>query len=274
MKPSFDIRSSITDTAEASLFIEISLHGMAYLILNGADCMALSTYHFPAGSSGDDTAIFLKDIVSQQRLLQQGFRKVNIIYAYPMQVLVPHAYFKDELKKDMLELLDGDVQDVVIKNDFMYRHQLHNIYSVPRQVDSTIDYLFSADCSTHEYSLLPDVLKEEGNHLYCIFNSSYFTVMLLKEGTLQVMQSFEYKTPEDVAYYLLQLCESFDVLPSDIIIHLNGMIAASSNLYNELNKYFLHLQFEKLPDNYIYPEAFKDYPEHFFSHLFALALCV
>lgn len=274
MKPSYDIRSTITDTARSSLFIEINMQGMSYLVLNGAECDVLVSYHFPAGSSADDTASLLKDIVSKEPLLQQVFKKVHIIYAYPMQVLVPQSYFKSELQKDMLALLNGNAEDVIIKNDFMSRHQLHNVYSVPRQVNATIDYLFSADYTTHQYSLLPDVLKEDGDHLYCIFNTHYFTVMLIKIGALQVIQRFDYKAPEDVAYYLLHLCESFDVPPADIKIHLNGLIDASSNLYSELAKYFLYLQFEKLPDNYIYPEAFRDYPEHFFSHLFAVALCV
>ena len=275
MKASFEIRSSITDTAGASLFLEIGLHGISYLVINGNnECCELVAYHFPASVSNDAAAGWLKQIVSANTVLQEPFEKINIIYAYPQSVLVPYQYMKHELKKDTLEMVYGDAQDVVIKTDYMYRHQLYNLYSVPKQVESSVAYLFSADNSQHRYSLLPDAVNNNGNNLYCIFNSSYFTVMLKKEGKLQVIQTFAFKTPEDTAYYLLHLCKSFDVNTADVQLHLNGMIDAASSLYSEISKYFLHIQFGRLPDNYTYPETMQAHPEHFFSHLFAMALCV
>lgn len=275
LKPSFEIRSSITDTAGSSLFLEIGLHGISYLVINDRnECTEVVVYHFPSSISNDAAAGWLKQIVSAQAILQEPFEKINIIYAYPSSVLVPYQYMKHELKKDMLEMVYGDAQDVVIKTDYMYRHQLYNLYSVPKQIDSTLAYLLSADNNQHRYSLLPDILKDNSNNLYCIFNSSYFTVMLQKEGKLQAIQTFSYKTPEDAAYYLLHLCQSFDIKPADVQLHLNGMIDADSSLYSEISKYFLHIQFGSLPDNYTYPEAIKEHPVHFFSHLFAMASCV
>ena len=98
--------------------------------------------------------------------------------------------------------------------------------------------------------------------------------MLLKEGKLQAIQTYPYKSPEDVAYYLLHLCESFEVVVNDTTVHLNGMISEDSNLYNEISKYFLNIQFESLPAGITYPEAMNEYPAHYFSHLFAIAPCV
>ncbi len=275
MAPSFEIRSSVTDTAAADLFVQMGMHGMAYVVINNdGACMALGTYPFPAGSNAEAGAAYLKEIVSAQQLLQQPFRKMHIVYTYTSAVLVPHQYMKHELKKDMLELVHGDVNDGDIKADYMYRHHLYNVYSVPRQVEQAVGYLFAADNTTHLYSLLPDVLKDGGDALYCIFNGQHFTVMLLKESKLQLIQTFDFKTPEDVAYYLLHLCESFVLSPAEVRLHLNGMIAVSGNLYQEISKYFMHLQLGTLPGAFTYPKSMDEYPPHFFSHLFVLASCV
>ncbi|MFT3680485.1 MAG: DUF3822 family protein [Ferruginibacter sp.] len=274
MNPSFEIRSSITDTAGASLFVEIGQHGVSYWVINNMECMELVVYHFPANAPYDAAANYLKEVVSANPVLQEPFDKINIIYAYPSAVLVPYEYMKHELKKNILEMVYGDAQDVTIKTDYMYRHQLYNVYSVPKQVDATVAYLLSADNCQHQYSLLPDILKDNNNNLYCIFNNSYFTVMLQKEGKLQLLQTYSYKTPEDAAYYMLQLCESFGVKPASIQLYLNGMIDLSSSLYHEISKYFLEIKFGSLPDDYSYPEAIQEYPAHFFSHLFTMGLCV
>ena len=88
------------------------------------------------------------------------------------------------------------------------------------------------------------------------------------------MQNFLYKIPWDVAYQLLNLCKSFEVDMSDIIVRISGMIDSSSGLYKELHKYFKLLEFDSLPGQYQYPEEIRQYPAHYFSHLFSVAACV
>jgi hypothetical protein len=114
----------------------------------------------------------------------------------------------------------------------------------------------------------------EGSQVYCIFNTGQLTLLLQKEGKLQAMQNFSYKTPEDAAYHLLNLCRSFETGVKDVTVHLTGMIDAASALYAELYKYFLNIFFEALPEEYEYPEKVRKHPSHYFSHLFAIAKCV
>ncbi len=275
MNASFKIQSSETVNADARLLIEVSQYGLAYIIIDGDnECVALHSQHFTSDTSMDKAANALKQLAAGERILQETFRNITIVYAYPEALLVPSDFVTDHNKKDMLELVHGDVNDAFTRSDFLYRHHTHNIYTVPRQVDAVVSYLFSAPVSTHLYSLLPDMFRQEGNNLYCIFSISSFTVMLSKNGKLQVIQTFRYKTPEDVAYFLLHLCEGFEADVNETTVHLYGMIDSSSSLYTEIYKYFLLVQFGALPAGFRYPEGISDYPAHYFSHLFAAAECV
>jgi hypothetical protein len=98
--------------------------------------------------------------------------------------------------------------------------------------------------------------------------------VLRKNGQLQVIQNFEFNTPEDAIYHLLNICQSFETDATQTILTVSGMVDADSNLYNELHKYFLQINFADLPDNFKYTEEIKNYPVHYFSHLFATAICV
>ncbi|MBL0358787.1 MAG: DUF3822 family protein [Chitinophagaceae bacterium] len=275
MNASFKIQATGTLSADARLLIEVSQQGIAYIIIdNGNECVALQSQHFTNDTSLDKAANALKQLAANESILQEQFKNITVVYAYPEALLVPSDFVSDSNKKEMLELVHGDVTDAFTRADFLYRHHTHNIYTVPRQIDAVVSYLFSSPVSTHLYSLLPDMFKERGNHLYCIFSTSSFIAMLLKQGKLQAIQTFKYKTPEDVVYYLLQLCQGFEVEVDDTYVHLHGMIDVSSSLYAEMRKYFLKLQFAALPDSYTYPEDISDYPAHYFSHLFAAAACV
>lgn len=275
MNPTFKIESSEAAVTKAELLFMISLDAVSFIILDGENnCIALHSYHLPSETTYETTAAQLKQIVSSQDLLKEDFENITIIYAYPTAIIAPGNLVTENSKKQMLDLVFGDQHDALIKTDVDTISNRHTIYTVPKQTESVITYLFSSHTSKHLYSLLPGIPGLTGNELYCIFFNNNFTAMLLKAGRLQAIQTYQYKSPEDVAYYLLHVCESFDVEVNDTTVHLNGMISESSSLYNEINKYFLNLQFEPLPAGISYPETMSEYPAHYFSHLFAAAQCV
>ena len=275
MNSSFNIITPGADTTQSALLIEISTQGISYIAVNGQNtCIALSVYHFDADINNEQVANNLKTIVSNQPVLQQPFKKVSVVYVFSEAVLVPDEFMNVPANEAMMELVYGDMEDSITRYDSMNKHHLHNMYRVPKQIDSVLAHLFTPVNHYHLYSLLPDIIKATGNKLYCIFSTKNITVQLIKEGKLQVIQSFAYKVPEDAVYHLLNVCESFDVPVTNIEIELSGMIATDSNLYNELYKYFLHLSFVALPETFTYNDEIKKYPSHYFSHLFQLAACV
>ena len=275
MNPSFIIQSKDNLTRQSRLVIEISLWGISYVILDEDDkCIALICYHYPADTGMDKAAVVIKKSVADNVILQERFSKIIIIYAFPTAMLVPKHFINSANIKELLELHSGDVSDAYIRSDFNYKVDTQTIYAVPKQIDGVLSYLFSADISMHQYGLLPALATFKNQHLYCIFGIGQFTVMLIKEGKLQCIQSYSFKVPEDINYFLLQLCESFEISTDDVELQLNGMIDQKSRLYEELHNYFLQISFGTLPANFSYPEGIRQYPDHYFSHLFELIACV
>lgn len=276
MSSTFKIGTIESVSPDARLLIEINQQCISYIVIdNGNECVAVYSQQFAKDGGGIEKAgNVLKQLVADERILHEDFKSTTIIYSHAQSVMVPSDLLQEAQKKDMLELVHGDMSDAFIRTDFLFRQYTHNIYPVPKQVDAITTYLFTSPVSTHLYSLLPDMYQGPGGHLHCIFSTSAFTAMLVKEGKLQAIQTFVFKTPEDVAYHLLQFCEAFDADVNETTVHLNGMIDRSSSLYSELYKYFLNLQFASLPENFTYPEGIDDFPPHYFSHLFTAALCV
>ena len=275
MKLSFHIQLPNIKTAVADLFIEISPQGLSYAILHNGFCKAFVVYHFESNVSNEQTVNNIHQVLKDQPVLQEQFNKVYIIYGYALFLLVPQQFINEAPGTDMLELLHGAPNETVSKTDVLPERSLHNLYSVPASVDQAVNRYFGAASFTHLFSLLPGLAKgEKSNSIYCVFSSGHLKIMLVKQGRLQVMQSYTYKTPEDVAYYLLNLCKSFEIAQSDIAVRLSGMIDENSPLYTELYKYFLQLEFDQLPAQYQYPPEINQYPQHYFSHLFAIASCV
>ncbi len=273
MNPSFQILPSSIDTATASLYIELSSQGLSYVILSNHVAIGLAFYNFNGIPSDQQSADHIHQIITEQPFLQQKYHAVHIIYSYATSVLVPQEFIVDTEHKAMLELVHGNCGDCIIRTDYIQEHSIHNVFSVPRVIDQVMTGYFNTASHMHYFSLLSNLESGLANHLYCIFSPGQMKVVFKKAGKLQAVQLFVFKTPEDAAYYLLNLCQSFEVKAADCVLKLSGMIDESSALYKELYKYFYQIQFERLSERFKYPEEIDQYPGHYFSHLFSI-VCV
>ena len=175
---------------------------------------------------------------------------------------------------NMLNLVFGDAKKGLIRSDFLYKHNLYNVYRTPETVVDIFSSYLPVATKTHLFSTIVNRDLPRGNHLFTVFYSNSLTIMLCKDGKLQVVQNFNYTHADDCVFHLLNVCKGFDVQPDSVMLHINGMIDEKSGLYAAIYKYFLQVEFDVLPENYTYYEMIKNYPPHFFSHLFALASCV
>jgi hypothetical protein len=278
LKPSFHYQAGTSFSGQLTVYLQIGEYQLLYIAFNNQqNCLAVAQYQLPNSTETDSTANTLKDILTNEPLLKEDIEKMVIVFSYPKAILVPDEFMVYDAKKELMQLQFGDLDDLLIKTEFNTQKKLHIIYAVPKSVETVLNYVFAADIVTHQYALLPNIrqFNAEENVLYTIFQQDIVCVMLIKKGQIQIMQQYNYKTPEDVAYYLLQICKSFEVLINEVTLSLSGLIDKDSVLFQEIFKYFLHIQFETLPEDFVYSQDFiTNYPAHYFSNLFSIAACV
>ena len=252
----------------------IDANGLSFIILEEKVSRALVIYHFEPGISNLTAMNHISDIIAVQPVLQQQFKRVHIIYGYPSSILVPQQFINSNTNAAMLELVFGDMSNMEVRTELLKGKSLTNIYGVPVEIEQVLARNFQFAEYSHVFSLLPDITEKKGDQLYCIFGTGQLKAILIKGGQQQTLQNFCYKTPEDIIYHLLNRCKNFEVNATEINIQLSGMIDETSPLYKELYKYFLLLNFDGLPQGFQYSEEIKQFPEHYFSHLYSLAACV
>jgi len=275
VNPSFSIQAPKINFDAARLFAEAGPTGVSLAVLDANNIFkVVVVYSFPAGLTGNELNQHFKDIFSSENLLQRQYSRLHIFWSFPQSILVPAELMNEDRNGNMLNLVFGDAEQGTIKSDFLYRHNLHNVYRIPQTVIDNFNGYFPLATQTHVFTAMVNRVIAEGNHLYTVFYSNSLTIMLCKEGRLQVIQNFIYTGPEDCVFHLLNVCKGFDVPQAAVSLHISGMIDEQSVLYAAIYKYFLQVQFDELPAEYGYDEAIKEHPQHFFSHLFALPACV
>ena len=272
----FNIITANSSGTPAHLFINAGMQGISFTEWDKESntFSGVLVYHFSKQLSKNEIAAEIETILNHEETLQKTFAKVRVIWCFNESILVPNEYFDKATRNEMLALVYGDDTKGVVKDELVLKHQLHNVFSVSAAIENSITKKFPYCLQTHQSSLLVDINANEKDILYGHFYTDSFTVLLRKQGQLQVIQNFEFGTPEDALYHLLNVCQRFEVDAAATVLTACGMIEGGSNLYNELHKYFAAIQLYALPENFNYAAAIQEYPAHYFSHLFATASCV
>ncbi|GAA4734012.1 hypothetical protein GCM10023229_10170 [Flavisolibacter ginsenosidimutans] len=214
---------------------------------------------------------------TERRLLEiinelQNKRVGNAVVcaAFSQALLVPNKFFKQDYS--MLDAVYSQAGQTYF-HDAIPEWQLVNAYSVPAGFNQAVQSAFTSVQFLHAYT--PTIKIYNGyiadNQLLVHFTTQHFRVLLKKDSAVHLAQTYAYKTPLDVVYYLLKVCYEFGMAQQNVYLILSGLIEKDSNLVTELQQYFINLHFANPPEISLSDDT---YPHHFFTSLFNLAACV
>ena len=210
----------------------------------------------------------LVSIVSE--LKNQQFERVFFCSAFAQALLMPQKFFANS---DAVLDIIYDIPSSRHLNDYISEWQMVNVYSIPSAMHEMITSGFSGVQFFHAYTPLIKVFNhyEADQQIHLYFTTQYFRVLVKKEQQVQLAQIYAYKSPLDVAYYLLKMVYEFDLDQTQVHVILSGLVDEKSALFDEIHHYFIHVKFAQ-HGNFNLPE--NDFPEYYFSSLYNLAGCV
>lgn len=215
------------------------------------------------------------DFFEQNEVLSERYYQSAIAFKAAESILVPAEYYKSEDAWLQLKVNYGESVQSVLITEHLPDWNMYNLYRVPEALHSAISKRFVTGKFWNSHSVhLKNFPGEKQNAILVDFTVDEFSVIVFKNNALQLTQSFTYSSPEDVMYYLLKICQQLGLSQQEVKIILAGLIEKDSAIYRELYKYFIHLEFENLPDGIRMADALSQYPRHYFSSICKLATCV
>lgn len=203
-------------------------------------------------------------------LAEKEFRKVVICSAYAQALLVPQKIFK---QNDRFESVIYNTPGHSQFSDDVNEWQIVTSYSIPTILHNRILNKFSSAIFFHAYTPALKIYNGfvAADQVDIHFTTQNFRVLVKKEQQVHLAQTYSYKTPLDVVYYLLKICYEFGLEQSEVFLIVSGLIDQDSSMYNELHNYFLNIHFAQAP-SYLLPE--NEHPHYYFTSLYNLAACV
>ena len=274
MKTVFEVLPETIEAEKCILLCELSSDSFSYAIRNEEEnkIVSVGVYQYEKTRPQSGFPIALQILFHQHKVLSEKFNKSCLIYSVPRNVLIPFTMYNSQKNTEVLNLVHGDLYaGETILNDIIPGQDMYNTYSVSKALNDTVFHQFPAIRGIHQFSALLKKEMSDGDKLSAIFYHEKVVVTLFKEGKFQLLNSYAYRTQEDVAYILLNICRQFDV--PDIPLEAFGFIEENSALYKSIYNYFTTVKLVKPSKEYQYEEGITQYPVHFFNHLYEFDVC-
>lgn len=201
-------------------------------------------------------------------LKQHTFSKAILSSAFPYALLMHQRQFRGDY--DLLNAVyDRPGQYYLF--DRINEWQIVNMHAMPSSVYSIVNSLPDAKWY-HVYSTSLKIYNgfAGGDQVTIHFNTQTFRALVKKDNQVQLAQTYTYKTPLDVVYYLLKIFSEFSLDQKEAYLILSGLVQEDSALYKELHSYFENLHFAHAP---MIALPATDHPHHYFTSIYNLAAC-
>ncbi len=237
--------------------------------------VSVTDYVFEKGSTVFWWEIGRK-LMDDSGLGAQSFGSVVVGIDCGKSMLVPQELFIESEMKTYLDFGLSLPEEPV--RDFIKNIPASNIYSIPNGMPESLRRMFEKFETVHVSTpFIENILLENKNHadnkIFACIAGNVLHLAALDAGKFSFYNSFEIRTKEDFAYYLMAVTEEMNFHPEQIGISLSGDITPDSDYYQTARRFLKQLSFASRPKSLKYSARLDNIPKHLFALLYSIHLC-
>lgn len=240
---------NIEDLHSSRLSVQVSLNGLSFLVLNPevGKTIFFKEKKLIHSTTPEELLMELEELISENKILQNNFSEVAVTYSTAIYSLVPISLFDEAKASEYLKFNSKILANDYIAHDVLENQEIVVVYVPFMNINN---YLFERYGSFNYYHsisvLLKTILEKEKYSLpkmYLHFQQNSFDCLVLKNGTLQLCNTYSYKTAEDFIYYTLFCMEQLKLDPETLPVLLCGDIRKNDDTYKIAYTYIRDIEF-------------------------------
>lgn len=211
---------------------------------------------------------FLTGILTAVPWLKDPFKTVKIAYDGKKSTLVPAAYFNQDEKEHFLNFNFSREKEELVFSDHLMPLDAWLIFTVPAPVVDAAREIFPKCRVIHASSLLIESIwinyknRITASHVFLHLREPLLDLMIFDGKQMYYFNTFTFRAPEDIVYYLIFVLEQLDLNPETIPLVMLGTCEAEESLPDLLNRYMRHIETGKRNDAYSYSYVLNKLPYH------------
>ncbi|MEI6747760.1 MAG: DUF3822 family protein [Bacteroidales bacterium] len=285
----FDDSFSVHLSRNYNLFILAGRDRFSYCFSRVEDnCLiGLESYSFsisdPQLSSENDSREWCREVtqlLENLDELKKPFHKVRIAVEYHKSTFIPQELFTEGDEKELLLFNHAVEEFEICRHEAVASVNAEIIYTLPSCIYSTLLSFFpEAEISHASGQMLENLLmisKEPAGNgmLYANVGGGRVELISIEKGKLRYLNNFQYRTREDLAYYIIFVMEQLGLNPDAITLVLIGSIERESERFELLYRYIRNISFIDQALINASNQMAANFPVPIYYNLLSFAKCV
>ncbi len=214
-----------------------------------------------------------KNCFLQSSLLKTQAENSKVVFNVPDFLIVPNSKFKAENISSYISCTYGDVDTESIINcaddSISSKLSMQVIYRIKSDLFEAVNNYSNNAKYFHVAShVLNNLFNVEQHNLEKIkiqFYNSSMLVLAVKDGQLKLAQSYNFETPEDIIYYMLNIVQECSLSVESTLVEACGMIDTNAQHFNLLQSLFKNLTLEALHNQPLFVNSISVADAHYYT---------
>lgn len=267
-------------TRHLTLLVEIDYYQFSYCIYNQntGEISAIKKIIYNPQQKNLFDFERLQEAINNEDMLHCPFAEQHTSIAFSPFTTVPDNYFNAELAGKYLDLVSLPDTDTSVRFESIDALHLNIVFAMHHKlkyffekVQPKVIWHFAATSFLANHIQTSD--DQQAEIVLLDVKNGYYYLSLFRNNALIFINRFNFSNVEDFMYYILLICEQKQFDRNNLQLYISGEITDDSQLYRELYKFFMHLQFQAIPEFYQMPDI-STIPVHSLYTLLGLHQCV
>jgi len=240
---------NIENIQSKRLSVQVSLNGLSFLSIdiNKREQIFFLESKLSHSTTPEELLMEIERIISNNNIHDHEFSEVSVIYTTPINSLVPTAMFDEARAVEYLKFNSKILANDYIAHDILENPDIVVVYVPFMNINNFFFEKFGSFNYYHSVTVMLKAILEKEKYslpkMYLHFQKNSFDCIVLKDGELQLCNTYVYKTPEDFIYYTLFCMEQLKLDPESLPVLLCGDITENDDTYKIAYTYIRNIEF-------------------------------
>lgn len=240
--------ANITEKNYRKLTLQVSSQTMAWSVTDTLNDKVLSVNQVDLGTENR-----LDDWLEQEPAFLERYDQVLVLHENNLATFVPAPLFNEQYIGSYLQYNTKVFETDVFAYDALQTYSVNNVYVPLSQVNESFEKHFKSVGFKHVHTVLVSRLLDlsknvDDKRMFVHMAKTHFEIVVVQNQHLLLLNSFDYKTPEDLIYYILFTAEQLNMNPESFKLEFLGEISESDSFYQMVYKYVRNVSIFDLSD--------------------------
>ena len=251
--------TNITDKIYKKLALQVSLNGFSFCISDMLSHTILSFKDIVFSNVKTDSNLNQKTedhlamAFKENPELTESYDQIVIIHENNLSTFVPTALFDEQFLGSYLQFNTKVFESDFFTYDEVSTYQMNNVYIPYMNINNFFIDAFGQFSAKHANTILVSKLLDlsknvDEKKMFVHMSFNHFEIIVVQNQKLLLFNTFDYKTPEDLIYYLLFAAEQLNLNPEFFKFEFLGSISEKDDFFKIVYKYIRNVSLFDVSD--------------------------